>query len=96
MPGHEQIGLPPGWSEESGTVSCLACRRELAAEAGLSAAPADASVQDRAQLQKHARIEFEIERDPQRTDGEIARAVRSSVPAVQRARERLLSKAANG
>jgi hypothetical protein len=93
MPGHEQAGLPPGWSNADGTVSCLACRRELAAEAGLSAAPADASVQDRAQLQKHARIEFEISRDPERTDGEIARAVRSSVPAVQRARERLLSRA---
>jgi hypothetical protein len=96
MPGHEQSGLPPGWSDEGGAVSCLACRRELAAEAGLDAAPANASVQDRATLQKHARIEFEIQRAPERTDGEIARAVRSSVPAVQRARERLLSRAGDG
>ena len=92
MPGHEQHGLPPGWSDESGVIHCLSCRRELAAEAGLDTAPADASVKDRAQLQKHARIEFEIERDPDRTDGEIARIVRSSVPAVRSARERLLSR----
>ena len=89
MPGHEQVELPQGWVEESGTVSCLACRRELAAEAGLDSAPENATIQDRAALQKRSRIEFEIKRDPERTNGEIARAIRSSVPAVQKARERL-------
>ena len=36
-----------------------------------------------------ALIEFEVKRDPNRGNGEIAKACRSSIPAVAKARKRL-------
>jgi hypothetical protein len=89
MPGYEQLELPSAWAEEGGEAYCLACRRELAAEAGVNAAPSGATVQRRAKLRAAALIEFEVSRDPGRSDGEIARAIRTSVPAVVKARQRL-------
>ena len=89
MPGYEHHERPSAWAEDDGTVYCLACRRELAAEAGAGAAPSGTTVQRRAQLRAAALIEFEVSRDPERSDSEIARAVRTSVPAVVKARERL-------
>jgi hypothetical protein len=79
--------------EDEGLLFCLSCQRGRAAEAAAEAAPADTSTERRAQLRAWAVVEFEIERDPHRTNGEIARAVRSSVPAVLKARRRLEARA---
>jgi hypothetical protein len=89
MAGHERIERPPEWSEEGGEAYCLACRRERAAEVGLSNAPEETSAQRRAQIRAAALVDFEVTRNPSRRDGEIARAARSSVSAVSKARERL-------
>lgn len=86
MPGHEQTGLPSGWAKSGGQAHCLVCRRALAAEAGVADG---ATIEDRAKQRRAALLEFEIERDPERPNGEIARAVRCSVPAVLKARQRL-------
>jgi hypothetical protein len=88
-PGYEHLERPSAWAEEGGEVYCLACRRELAAEAGVDAAPSATTVKRRAQLRTDALIEFEVSRDPERPDSQIARAIRTSVPAVVKARERL-------
>jgi hypothetical protein len=61
----------------------------MAAEASLKDAPEDMPNQRRAQLRAGALVEFEIKRDPDRSNGEIARSIRSSQQAVQKARERL-------
>jgi hypothetical protein len=92
LPGHVPQGLPAGWVEQGGIAHCLACRRALAAEAGVARAPAEPTRQARATLRAWALLEFEIERDPDRPNGVIARAVGSSVPAVIKARRRLESR----
>ena len=45
--------------------------------------------QDRAKLRAGAIADFEVRRDPDRPNGEIARAIRSSVGAVIKARDRV-------
>jgi hypothetical protein len=75
--------------EDGSGLYCLACRRELAAEAGVDGAAASTTVKERAQLKAWALAEFEVMRDASRSNGEIARAIHSSVPAVQKARQRL-------
>jgi hypothetical protein len=88
--GDEAHASPPAaWAEEGDDVYCLACRRERAGEAGLRAAPDGTPAEERVRLRMWALIEFEIGRDPERPNGQIARAVRSSVPAVAKARRRL-------
>lgn len=89
MPGVEPPELPAGWDQTPDGMHCLVCRRANAAEAALESAPEGASRQQRAKLRAAALIEFEIRRDPERGNGEIARACRSSVPAVVKARRRL-------
>jgi hypothetical protein len=82
-------GLPENWVSEGGVLYCLGCRRELAGEAGVESLGEDAPLQDRQKGRTHARIEFEIGRDPERPDNRIARTCRTSVIAVRKARERL-------
>lgn len=89
MPGHEAPKRPAHWSQRNGVMHCLACRRDLAAEAVLTKAPKDATVAERVALQLQARVEFEVKRDPERPDGEIAKACSSSIAAIQKARKRL-------
>jgi hypothetical protein len=80
---------PPNWAcTDDGAYYCLACRRELAVEAALEDA-GDAGIEARAKLRSSAVVEFEITRDPDRTEGEIARAARTSIGAVRKARKRL-------
>jgi hypothetical protein len=87
--GHEKNhGLPANWAEERGGPVCLACRRELAADAAVDTS-SDLSVQERARLRSFAVLEFEVTRDPDRSNAQIASAVHTSVVAVQKARERL-------
>jgi hypothetical protein len=86
--GHEDRGLPANWTKEHQGPACLACRRELAADAAVSETP-DLNVQERARLRSFALLEFEVQRDPDRSNAQIAGAVHTSVVAVQKARERL-------
>jgi hypothetical protein len=89
MPEVERPAMPADWAEVEGVLYCLGCRRELAGEAGVLAVPDEASAEKRQQLRAHARIEFEVTRDPERPDNRIAKACRTSIPSVQKARERL-------
>jgi hypothetical protein len=91
MPEVERPKMPSGWKREKGGVHCLVCRRELAAETALKAAPADAPADVRQQIQASARLEFEIRRDPDRADGEIAKACSTSIAAVRKVRQGLRS-----
>jgi hypothetical protein len=85
----ESVPMPGNWADTSEGVFCLICRRERAAEAALDDAPSDSPVATRAKLRRAALIEFEVSRTPDHTDGIIARACRTSVSAVTRARRRL-------
>jgi hypothetical protein len=80
---------PPHWAEEGGELYCLGCRRALAAEAGFANAPADVTREQRVKLRTEALVEFELGRDPERPNGEIAKIARCSVPAVLKVRRRL-------
>ena len=89
LPGRDPGEPPTGWSVHGDEAHCLACARDNAAEAAYEQADPGASRGDRAKLRARGRIDFEIERDPGRTNGEIARALRCSVPAVMKARREL-------
>jgi len=81
--------LPSTWTKQKGVLYCLACRRDLAEEAGLEAAPTDLPNAERQRVRSSARIEFEVQRTPDLPDNRIARACRSSTAAVRKARARL-------
>jgi hypothetical protein len=89
MPGHERKGPPAGWETKGKTSFCLRCRRTAAAEAAVDAAPANTSREERAKMRAAAILDFEILRDPDRPNGEIAKVVRCSVPAVLKSRKRV-------
>jgi hypothetical protein len=81
--------LPDAWASSAEGAFCLACRRQLAAEAAIERAPEETSRDTRAKLRRAGLIEFEVQRSPERTDGSIAKACRSSASAVAAARRRL-------
>ena len=81
--------FPATWSEKRGRLYCLACRRDLAAEAGLLKAGDDLSQDEKKQIMSRARIEFELKRNPRREDNRIASACKTSLDAVKKARVRL-------
>ena len=85
----ESSKMPPNWIEKGEFAYCLACRRELAVEAALESAPEESTNKHLAQLRSATLVEFEVERDPDRRDGEIARAIHCSAVAVGKARERV-------
>jgi hypothetical protein len=89
MPGHERRGVPAGWEKKGSEHYCLSCRRARATEKADAAAPEGSTLEERAKIRTTALIEFEIDRDPDRPNGEIAKVVRCSVPAVLKARKRL-------
>ena len=89
MPGHERKGTPGGWEVKSGKSYCLRCRRAEAADAAIEKAPEGTTREERAKIRATAVLEFEILRDPDRPNGEIAKVVRCSVPAVLKSRRRL-------
>ena len=96
MPGHERRRPPSGWGRERGGTHCLACRRDVAAEKALARSTESLNREERAKLAASARIDFEVLRDPERPNGEIAKVLSCSVPAVMRARERLEAAAKRG
>lgn len=83
------VPMPSVWVSSAEGTYCLVCRRERAAEAALDAVPSDSPIAERAKARRAALIEFEVSRTPEQTDGIIARACRTSVSAVTRARRRL-------
>ena len=83
---------PLGWTvHKNGDAYCRICRRERAAEQALDKAPAGLSLEERQQLSASARLEFEVRRDPDQHDAEIAKACGTSMVAVRKTRERLRS-----
>jgi hypothetical protein len=89
--GLERGSLPPNWvRERDGRDYCLACQRERAVDKALEKA-GQVGIEGRAKLRSAAVVEFEIKRDPERTEGEIANAASTSVLAVRKARQRLSS-----
>jgi hypothetical protein len=89
MPGHERKAAPAGWDMNGGKSHCLRCRRAEAAEQAIERAPADTTREERAKIRAAAILDFEILRDPDRPNGEIAKVVRCSVPAVVKSRRRI-------
>lgn len=90
--GLSDAELPPNWAREGdGSYYCLACRRERAIEVMLEET-SEVGAEARAKLRSAAVVEFEIKRDPERTEGEIAKAASTSVLAVRKARQRLGSR----
>jgi hypothetical protein len=85
----KSVPMPSSWVRSAEGTYCLVCRRERAAEAALDAVPSDSPIAERAKMRRAALIEFEVSRTPEQTDGIIARACRTSVSAVTRARRRL-------
>jgi len=85
----EPTPLPGAWASSAEGKYCLSCRRERASNAALEAAPSDSPVEVRAKLRRAALIEFEVHRTPDHSDGTIAKACRTSVSAVAKARSRL-------
>jgi hypothetical protein len=81
--------LPDCWVSSAEGDFCLACRRQRAVEAALDAAPSGSGRDVRAKLRRTGLIEFEVRRTPNRTDGTIAKACRTSAAAVAAARRRL-------
>ena len=88
MAGRERTECPDSWAERDGVLHCLKCRRDAAADLAVEQAD-DANVDKRAEVRRWAVIEFEIERDPESSDREIARAINSSLPTVSKVRRRL-------
>jgi hypothetical protein len=85
----EPTPLPGTWASSADGRYCLVCRRERAASAALESAPSDSPMEVRAKLRRAALIEFEVHRTPDHSDGAIAKACRTSVSAVAKARSRL-------
>jgi hypothetical protein len=83
------VPMPSSWASSPEGTYCLVCRRERAAEAALDSVPSGSPIAERAKMRRAALIEFEVSRTPDQTDGIIARACRTSVSAVTRARRRL-------
>jgi len=94
--GLERGKLPPNWvRDDDGRDYCLACQRERAVDKALEEA-GQVGIEGRAKLRSAAVVEFEIKRDPERTEGEIANAASTSVLAVRKARQRLSSRRTTG
>lgn len=81
--------LPDTWISAAEGNFCLTCRRQRAVEAAVEAGPSNSDRDARAKLRRAGLIEFEVRRTPERTDGSIAKACRSSAVAVAAARRRL-------
>jgi hypothetical protein len=89
--GLAEGSAPPNWVRDvDGRHYCLACRRERAIDDALEEA-GEVGIEVRAKLRSKAVVRFEIARDPERTEGEIAKAARTSIGAVRNARKEIAS-----
>ncbi len=91
MDSHERRGLPADWIENVRGPVCLHCRRELVAEAAVGTV--GLSLAERARRRSSSIVEFEVKRNPDRSNSQIANAVHTSVGAVVKARKRLAAPA---
>jgi hypothetical protein len=89
QPDVERPRLPTTWTQEGDELYCLSCRRDMAGEASLEDVDEDIPNQKRLQIRSQARIEFEIQRDPERQDNQIAKACGTSTVSVRKARVRM-------
>jgi len=87
LPGAEG-GMPPGWDRIGKQLHCLSCRRLVAGERAVEAADPE-KTETVTRIRTAGVIRFELERDPTRSNSVIARACRTSVPAVTRVRSEL-------
>ena len=87
--GTESPERPTTWAERDGLLYCLGCQRELAGEEGIADVPDETPPAELQKLRSHARIEFEVKRDPERPDNQVAKVCHTSVVAVRKARERM-------
>jgi hypothetical protein len=85
----EPVPLPETWDSGAEGSFCLGCRRRRVGEAAVDSAPEETNRDDRAKLRRSAVLEFEVRRDPDRTNGSIAKACRASIPAVAATRDKL-------
>ena len=88
-PEVKRPSLPSSWAMQDGALYCLSCRREMAGEAGLEGIGEDTPGDKRLRIRSQARIAFEINRDPERSDNQIAKVCRTSTVTVRKARARL-------
>jgi hypothetical protein len=77
-------GVPDGWAEDEGGWLCLSCRRERV----VTGAAGD-SREERQSDRRRALTEFELVRDPDASDGVVARRARTSSAMVRPVRARL-------
>jgi hypothetical protein len=81
--------LPPSWEEVDGIAYCLSCRRKMAGEAKAAMVRFDEEGADLVRADAEGRVEFELNRSPDRCDTRIARACGTNVIIVRQVRERL-------
>jgi uncharacterized protein YdaU (DUF1376 family) len=89
MPEVEKPRLPATWARENGELYCLSCRRDIAGDVGVEGLAEDASNDERSKTRSRARIEFELQREPDRQDNRVAKSCNTSIAAVRKARDRL-------
>jgi len=82
--GSAKGSKPEGWAKEGGEWRCLRCRREMVMEAAVEATGDDGKA-----AQRKALTEFELIRDPEATDREVARRVKCPSGLVKPIREEL-------
>jgi len=87
MPGFG-TGRPSGWTNEKGEISCLLCRRAAAGERGVEAAE-PTSGEKMVRIRTASVIEFELNRDADRSNSVIANVCHTSVPTVIKVRNGL-------
>jgi hypothetical protein len=85
----ELTELPASWEQMNGVAYCLSCLRKLAGEARAAALSDGESPADRLRADAEGRIEFELNRDPDRCDTRVARASETNVVMVRKVRQRL-------
>ena len=94
MPGHERRGAARRLGEAQGrSVTASRAVARWRPRRPTRPRPRASTLEERAKIRTAALIEFEIDRDPDRPNGEIAKVVRCSVPAVLKARKRLEAEA---
>ncbi len=91
LPGFEVPEIPSGWVTEQGEALCLRCRREVAIEQAVERERRNGTPRFEIGLKvrQAALLRFELDRDPSRSNAEIAAAIRCSASAVAKARRQL-------
>jgi hypothetical protein len=81
--------MPSSWEEVNGIPYCLSCRRKIAGEARAATLRFEEEGADLVRADAEGRVEFELNRSPDRCDTRIARACGTNVIVVRQVRERL-------